>query len=47
LFVDVTVTSKLLLGEEMNVCDNSGHLGAEKREDAVTHNKVGRKKGIF
>jgi len=40
---DVTVTPKLLTGEERAVYGDSGYLGAEKREDAVTHNKEGRK----
>jgi IS5 family transposase len=40
---DVTVTPKLLNGEERTVYGDSGYLGAEKREDAVKHNKAGRK----
>jgi len=40
---DVTVTPKLLTGEESNVYGDSGYLGAEKRDDAVTHNKEGKK----
>ena len=33
---DVTVVSKLLTGEETEVYGDSGYLGAEKREDAIT-----------
>ena len=40
---DVTVTPKLLTGEEESVYGDSGYLGAEKREDAVVRNKKGRK----
>ncbi len=40
---DVTVTPKLLHGEENTVNGDSGYLGAEKREDAVTRNKSGKK----
>lgn len=40
---DVTVTPRLLTGEELNVYGDSGYLGAEKREDAVTHNNEGKK----
>ena len=40
---DVTKTSKLLTGEEEVVYGDSGYLGAEKREDAVTKNKQGKK----
>jgi len=40
---DVTMVPKLLTGEEETVNGDSGYLGAEKREDAVTHNK-GRKR---
>jgi IS5 family transposase len=40
---DVTITPKLLHGEENTVHGDSGFLGAEKREDAVTHNKNGKK----
>ena len=40
---DVTVTPKLLHGEENTVNGDSGYLGAEKREDAVTRNKTGKK----
>jgi IS5 family transposase len=40
---DVTVVPNLLTGEETEVCGDSGYLGAEKREDAVRHNKQGRK----
>ena len=40
---DVTVVPKLLSGEEISVHGDSGYLGAEKREDAVTHNDEGKK----
>ena len=40
---DVTVVSKLLYGEEISVHGDSGYLGAEKREDAITHNSQGRR----
>lgn len=40
---DVTVVSKLLTGEETEVYGDSGYLGAEKREDGVTHNNQGTK----
>ena len=40
---DVSMTSKLLTGEEEVVYGDSGYLGAEKREDAVTKNKQGKK----
>jgi IS5 family transposase len=40
---DVAMVPKLLTGEETRVYGDSGYLGAEKREDAVTHNKQGRK----
>jgi IS5 family transposase len=40
---DVTVVPKLLYGEEQSVHGDSGYLGAEKREDAITHNKQGQK----
>lgn len=40
---DVTMVPKLLTGEETQVYGDSGYLGAEKREQAVTHNKQGRK----
>lgn len=41
---DVTMVSKLLTGEgKTQVYGDSGYLGAEKREDAVTHNKQGKK----
>lgn len=33
---DVTMTSQLLTGEEAVVYGDSGYLGADKREDAVT-----------
>jgi IS5 family transposase len=42
---DVTVTPKLLHGEENTVHGDSGFLGAEKREDAITHNVNGKKIG--
>jgi IS5 family transposase len=40
---DVTVVPKLLTGEEETVHGDSGYLGAEKREDAITRNKQGKK----
>lgn len=40
---DVEVTPKLLTGEEDTVNGDSGYIGAEKREDAVVHNKKGKK----
>ena len=39
---DVTVAPELLTGEETEVYGDSGYLGADKREDAVTHNKHGK-----
>ena len=40
---DVTMVPKLLTGEERQVFGDSGYLGAEKREEAITHNKQGSK----
>jgi IS5 family transposase len=40
---DVTVVPNLLYGEEESVHGDSGYLGAEKREDAITHNSKGKK----
>jgi IS5 family transposase len=40
---DVTVVPLLLHGEEESVHGDSGYLGADKREDAITHNKQGKK----
>lgn len=40
---DVSVTPKLLTGEEENVYGDSGYTGAGKRSDAVVRNKRGRK----
>jgi len=40
---DVTVTPKLLSGEEDTLNGDSGYLGAEKREDAIVRNAKGRK----
>ena len=40
---DVTMTAKLLHGEEETVNGNSGYIGAEKREDAILKNKNGKK----
>ena len=40
---DVTVVSKLLYGEETSVHGDSGYLGAEKREEAITHNNQGQR----
>ena len=39
---DVTMTSKLLTGEETAVYGDSGYLGAAKREDAITKNSSGK-----
>jgi IS5 family transposase len=40
---DVTMTAKLLHGEENTVHGDSGFIGADKREDAVLRNKKGKK----
>ena len=40
---DVTVVSQLLTGEEEVVYGDSGYIGAEKREDAITKNTKGKK----
>ena len=40
---DVTVTAKLLSGDEKEVYGDSGYIGADKREDAVVKNKTGKK----
>ena len=40
---DVSVTPKLLSGKEENVYGDSGCLGAQKRDDAVIRNKLGKK----
>ena len=40
---DVTVVAKLLTGEEETVHGDSGYLGAEKREDAITRNERGKR----
>ena len=40
---DVTLVPKLLYGEEVSVHGDSGYLGAEKREDAITHNSQGQR----
>ena len=40
---DVTMTSELLTGEEEVVYGDSGYIGAEKRDDAITRNKHGKK----
>jgi IS5 family transposase len=40
---DVTVVPSLLYGEEESVHGDSGYLGAEKREDAITRNSRGKK----
>lgn len=40
---DVTVTSKLMHGEEDTVNGDSAYLGAEKREDAIVRNNKGKK----
>ncbi len=40
---DVTVTSKLMHGEEEEIYGDSGYVGAQKREDAVIRNNNGKK----
>ncbi len=40
---DVTMVPKLLHGEEESVHGDSAYLGAEKREDAITNNKQGKR----
>lgn len=40
---DVTMVPELLTGEEETVYGDSGYLGAEKREGAITKNKSGRR----
>lgn len=40
---DVTMTSQLLTGEENAVYGDSGYLGADKREEAITRNKAGKR----
>ena len=40
---DVTMVPKLLTGEENAVYGDSGYLGAEKRDDAITRNAQGKK----
>ena len=40
---DVTMVPKLLTGEENTVYGDSGDLGAEKRDDAITRNTKGKK----
>ena len=40
---DVTVVPKLLYGEEESIHGDSGYLGAQRREDAITHNTQGKK----
>ena len=40
---DVTMTSKLLHGDEETVNGDNGYVGAEKREDAIVRNKAGKK----
>ena len=40
---DVTMVPRLLSGEETTVYGDSGYLGAEKREGAVTKNKQGKR----
>lgn len=39
---DVTMTSKLLTGEETVVYGDSGYLGAAKRADTITKNSYGK-----
>lgn len=40
---DVIGVPRLLHGEEESVHGDSGYLGADKREDAITHNSQGKK----
>lgn len=40
---DVTMTSQLLTGKENAVYGDSGYLGADKREEAITRNKAGKR----
>lgn len=40
---DVTMVPKLLTGEENTVYGDSGYIGAEKRDDAITRNAKGKK----
>ena len=40
---DVTMTPKLLTGEETVVYGDSGYLGADKRENAITKNSSGKR----
>ena len=40
---DVTVVPHLLYGEEESVHGDSGYLGVEKREDAITYNHQGKR----
>ena len=40
---DVTMVSKLLYGDEASVYGDSGYLGVQKREDATTHNRHGKR----
>ena len=40
---DVTVTPKLLHGEEDALYGDAGYVGADKRDDAITHNINGKK----
>lgn len=40
---DVTMVSQLISGEEKEVYGDSGYIGAEKREEAITHNNEGKK----
>ena len=40
---DVSMTSKLVTGAEEEVHGDAGYVGADKREDAITRNKHGKK----
>ena len=40
------MASELLSGEEEIVYGDSGYIGAEKRDDAITRNKHGKKNQI-
>lgn len=40
---DVTITSQLLTGDEIEVYGDSGYIGADKRDDAITKNNDNQK----
>ena len=43
---DVCMTAELLTGEEQVVYGDSGYLGAEKRPEAITRNKAGKRNSL-